>query len=195
MWAKPSGASRSTMSITRSGPPPRLRPTSSPSLPWQPGQPTVTLAPAAPIPLILVGGNSDAAIRRAATYGDGWLPSQIGPDTLASGVAKLRRLAADQGRPTPRVLVGGLTIVEDESAAAATRAERASFVANLPGDHGIVPEEATAMVTRSPAEAAERMAAYAAAAGADGVSFSLATGEDWARQCDLAAEARAVLTG
>jgi alkanesulfonate monooxygenase SsuD/methylene tetrahydromethanopterin reductase-like flavin-dependent oxidoreductase (luciferase family) len=109
-------------------------------------------------------------------------------------VAKLRRLAAGKGPPTPQVHVGGLTIVEDDSAAAATRAERASFVANLPGDHGVVPDEATAMVIRSPADAAERMAAYAAA-GADGVSFSPVAGEDWARQRDLAAEARAMLTG
>ena len=40
----------------------------------RPGQPTVTLSPSAPVPPILVGGNFDAAIRRAAAYGDGWFP-------------------------------------------------------------------------------------------------------------------------
>jgi alkanesulfonate monooxygenase SsuD/methylene tetrahydromethanopterin reductase-like flavin-dependent oxidoreductase (luciferase family) len=155
--------------------------------------PEVTLAPGALVPPILVGGNSTAAIRRAATYGDGWLPSQLGPGTLAAGVARLRDLAAAGGRPAPTVEVGGLVIV-DGAAVRAARAERAAFVRGLPRGHGISPEEAAEMVVASPAEAADRIAAYAEA-GADAVAFSPTDigGEAWLRHCDLAAEARALL--
>lgn len=165
----------------------------------QPGQPVVTLAPAAPVPPILVGGNAEVAIRRAATYGDGWYPSQIAPHTLAVGAAKLRELATDRGRAAPAVHVGGLTIQSDQESVRAARAARASFVRGLPGDHGISPEEAMATVTASPEEAAEQFAAYAGAgagAGADSISISPgigSVGQEWMRQCELVAHARAML--
>jgi alkanesulfonate monooxygenase SsuD/methylene tetrahydromethanopterin reductase-like flavin-dependent oxidoreductase (luciferase family) len=126
-----------------------------------PGQPVVTLAPAAPVPPILVGGNSEAALRRAAAYGDGWFPSQITPAALAAGAAKLRQLAADRGRPAPAVYVGGLTIQTDPESVRAARTARAAFVRDLPGDHGITSQDAMAMVAASPSEAAERFAATA----------------------------------
>jgi alkanesulfonate monooxygenase SsuD/methylene tetrahydromethanopterin reductase-like flavin-dependent oxidoreductase (luciferase family) len=161
----------------------------------QPGQPIVTLAPAAPVPPILVGGNSETAIHRAATYGDGWYPSQITPAALAAGAAKLRQLAADHGRPAPSVHVGGLTIQTDPESVRTARAARESFFRSLPGNHGISTEDAMAMVTASPAEAAERFAAYAAA-GADSISISPgigSVGQGWMRQVELVAEARAML--
>ncbi|MEU4196854.1 LLM class flavin-dependent oxidoreductase [Kribbella sp. NPDC026611] len=102
----------------------------------QPGEQIVTPAPGAPVPPILIGGNSDTAIHRPASYGDGWLPSQIAPHTLAAGVAKLRQLTA------------------------------------------------------------ERVAQYAAA-GADCVIVSPgigSVGAQWMRQCELVAQARAMLT-
>jgi probable F420-dependent oxidoreductase len=49
---------------------------------------------------ILVGGASCAAIRRAASVGDGWLPSNLLPDALRSGVDQLRALAEAKGRAT-----------------------------------------------------------------------------------------------
>jgi alkanesulfonate monooxygenase SsuD/methylene tetrahydromethanopterin reductase-like flavin-dependent oxidoreductase (luciferase family) len=161
-------------------------------LPDLPGQPVVTLAPPAVVPPILVGGNSGTAIRRAATYGDGWYPSQIAPDTLAAGVRRLRELAAARGRAVPAVHVGGLTMQPDRTSAGAARAERVSFVRSLPGDHGISPEDAMATVLDGPAEAAERFAAYAEA-GADAVSVAPGTGisgTEWMRRCELVAEAR-----
>ena len=48
-------------------------------------------------PPLTIGGLSDAAIRRAATLGDGWQPINIEPEEVAAGVAKLRAWA--NGRP------------------------------------------------------------------------------------------------
>jgi probable F420-dependent oxidoreductase len=47
------------------------------------------------IPPLYIGGESDAAIKRAATRGDAWLPNGPIPD-LAQKVARLRELAGDR---------------------------------------------------------------------------------------------------
>ena len=47
----------------------------------------------------VVGGNSDSALRRVATWGDGWYGFNIdGLDAVRDRVAKLERLCADSGR-------------------------------------------------------------------------------------------------
>ena len=46
---------------------------------------------------IFVGGRSDAALRRAARIGDGWIPDILSRDELARGIAPIRRLRADAG--------------------------------------------------------------------------------------------------
>ena len=48
-------------------------------------------------PPLTIGGVSDAAIRRAATRGDGWQPIHVEPEVVAAGVAKLRAWA--NGKP------------------------------------------------------------------------------------------------
>jgi len=50
-----------------------------------------------PMPL-WIGGNSDAAARRAGRFGDGWIPSFIAPDRLGEGVKKTLQYAEDAGR-------------------------------------------------------------------------------------------------
>jgi len=51
-----------------------------------------------PRPPIWVSGRSDAAMRRAATYADGWLPYMYTPEQLAKSIAKIRGFGEDQGR-------------------------------------------------------------------------------------------------
>jgi probable F420-dependent oxidoreductase len=65
--------------------------------------PSIKLAPVPtePIP-ILIGGHSDAALRRAARYGDGWLHGGGDPDhlpALLTRLAEFRRQEGTTGRP------------------------------------------------------------------------------------------------
>ena len=51
-----------------------------------------------PHPPILIGGLSDAALRRVVRHGNGWLAVTAGPEMLAQRVAILKRLAQAAGR-------------------------------------------------------------------------------------------------
>ena len=51
-----------------------------------------------PYPPILIGGQGNAAMRRAAGLGDGWHPNGSSPDKMASRIEKLGRIAESQGR-------------------------------------------------------------------------------------------------
>ncbi|WPO73108.1 TIGR03619 family F420-dependent LLM class oxidoreductase [Streptomyces sp. KN37] len=54
------------------------------------------------------GGSSPAAIRRAATRADGWLPQGDPRDKLPAQIAKLRRLRAQAGIEEP-IVIGAIT--------------------------------------------------------------------------------------
>jgi len=60
-----------------------------------------------PLPL-WIGGNSDAAMRRAGRLGDGWIPSFIAPARFAEGVTRTREHAAAAGRTVPADHFGAL---------------------------------------------------------------------------------------
>ncbi|MFC4009141.1 LLM class flavin-dependent oxidoreductase [Nonomuraea purpurea] len=151
------------------------------------GDEEITLAPAAPVPPILIGGNSEAAMRRAVLHGDGWAPSLISPAALAEKAVRLREIAHELDRPTPSISVGGHAILVDNPAAIE------SFTRVLVEVHRMPPEEAAAVpVTGGPAQVAERLQAYSEA-GADTVGLAL-DGGDWMRQAEALAEARAQLT-
>ena len=49
-------------------------------------------------PGLLIGGQSDAAFRRAARYADGWTMGGGGPDTLAGALEKLNAAWSAAGR-------------------------------------------------------------------------------------------------
>jgi alkanesulfonate monooxygenase SsuD/methylene tetrahydromethanopterin reductase-like flavin-dependent oxidoreductase (luciferase family) len=70
------------------------------------------------MPPVLVAGNGDKAMRRAAAYGDGWMSIGLSPEDIATGMATLRELAADHGRPTPRATVVGPGLGADPARAA-----------------------------------------------------------------------------
>jgi probable F420-dependent oxidoreductase len=53
---------------------------------------------------IWVGGNSDAALRRAVRLGDAWHPLRFTPGWLTSALGRLETAAADQGRPRPALM-------------------------------------------------------------------------------------------
>ena len=59
-------------------------------------------------PPIWIGGKSEAAMRRTARLGDGWIPSLIAPDQLRAGVQKVQELAAAAGRQVPEDHFGTL---------------------------------------------------------------------------------------
>ncbi|MEM7409775.1 MAG: TIGR03619 family F420-dependent LLM class oxidoreductase [Myxococcota bacterium] len=54
-------------------------------------------------PPIYVGGHGEHALRRAARFGDAWLPMGGSPEDLSKARARLGELAQEAGRPTPRV--------------------------------------------------------------------------------------------
>jgi alkanesulfonate monooxygenase SsuD/methylene tetrahydromethanopterin reductase-like flavin-dependent oxidoreductase (luciferase family) len=90
--------------------------------------PALEPAPAAPPPVVL-GGRSDAALRRAARVGDGWLGVWMSPRRVGEAAARLAELAAGHVRPVPVVLMMVFVHVTgpgDDLEAA--RAEAAAFV-------------------------------------------------------------------
>jgi alkanesulfonate monooxygenase SsuD/methylene tetrahydromethanopterin reductase-like flavin-dependent oxidoreductase (luciferase family) len=54
-----------------------------------------------PHPPIWIGGRSEAALGRVARVGDGWFPSQATPELIATGRARIAKLAAEAGRARP----------------------------------------------------------------------------------------------
>ena len=59
-----------------------------------------------PYPPIFLGGWAPAAMQRVIDLADGWLAPNIwNLDQVAEGYARLRRMAAEQDRPEPRLMV------------------------------------------------------------------------------------------
>ncbi|HET9094924.1 MAG TPA: LLM class flavin-dependent oxidoreductase, partial [Solirubrobacteraceae bacterium] len=71
---------------------------------WLLGRTTPALAPPmSGLPPLWVGGRSDAALRRAARLGDGWLGTWMSPERVLEVRATLAAQAEAHGRPTPRI--------------------------------------------------------------------------------------------
>ena len=92
--------------------------------------PGVSLAPKpkqAPLP-VWISGRSEAAMRRCARFGTGWLPYMYTPEKLEDSLGTIAKLATDMDRPAP--VRPGLFIFfavhEDPDVAIAMAAERLS---------------------------------------------------------------------
>lgn len=79
------------------------------------GQPFLFL-PRPERPPIFVGGTGPHALRRAARFGDGWMPNTFDPEKLRGPIGELRRLAHAAGKPDPEVVVSGRLSLDDEEA-------------------------------------------------------------------------------
>jgi len=80
-----------------------------------------------PHPPIWIGGHTNPAIRRAAKYGDGWMPiglrppAILEPEELAEKITRLRRLTVRAGRPEDAVSLCFSTGVTFDDSPGATR--------------------------------------------------------------------------
>ena len=72
--------------------------------------PTVTCSPRPVQPTIpiLVGGDSDVAIRRAARLADGYFPGEGDVDRLASLITRVRQAAEDAGRDPDEIEINAM---------------------------------------------------------------------------------------
>ena len=126
-------------------------------------------------PPLLVGGRSEAAIRRAARHGDGWLPYMVSPGRYARGLASLDEQARAAGRGPARF--HGVVLfahVDDDGEQA-----RAEAIAHLSERYGMPFERhhvERLCVVGTPEECLARIDEYRAA-GAEHISFNPAVSE------------------
>ena len=66
-----------------------------------------------PHPPIYFGGESNAALRRVADMGQGWLPFDIGPGELAERLAVLEDLLTDRGRSLAEIEIAACPFLRD----------------------------------------------------------------------------------
>jgi alkanesulfonate monooxygenase SsuD/methylene tetrahydromethanopterin reductase-like flavin-dependent oxidoreductase (luciferase family) len=78
----------------------------------------VALAPGSLMPPVLIAGNGKKALRRAAAYGDGWMSIGLSPEDVSAGLAEVRELASQYGRPAPGATVVGPALGTDPGQAA-----------------------------------------------------------------------------
>ena len=71
-------------------------------------------------PPIYVGGAAPHALRRAAAYGDGWLPTGMTPERLPGARDEYAHFCSAAGRPVGDVVVMGDLPLNDTAAAART---------------------------------------------------------------------------
>jgi alkanesulfonate monooxygenase SsuD/methylene tetrahydromethanopterin reductase-like flavin-dependent oxidoreductase (luciferase family) len=158
----------------------------------EPGAPVVQLSPPAPVPPILVGGMSDAALARAAQYGDGWFTMLLPPEELATYKARLAGLATERGRPAPRITATVGVALEGDPLLPGPEA-LTRLLTDPSGPFGIPADQVSgALIRGTPAEVAARLAELSDA-GADGIVVDFAAG-DWYRQTELLAHARDALS-
>ncbi|MCP5026503.1 MAG: LLM class flavin-dependent oxidoreductase [Actinomycetia bacterium] len=61
--------------------------------------------PVSVLPPIIVGGRSQAALRRASRFADGWMGVWLSPERFRRSAERLVELAAEQARPAPEPML------------------------------------------------------------------------------------------
>jgi probable F420-dependent oxidoreductase len=76
---------------------------------------------------VWIGGNSDAALRRVAAYGDGWFPALLPPDVFAAKHDRLMEFCAEEGRTVERDEAGMVVPTHVATAAESAAAVREQY--------------------------------------------------------------------
>ena len=58
-----------------------------------------------PHPPVILGGGAANVFKRVVAWGDGWLPTAVGPDVVRAGRAELDRLAREAGRDPASITI------------------------------------------------------------------------------------------
>lgn len=110
-------------------------------------------------PPIWVGGRSDAALKRAALHGDGWVSYVVTPEMYAESVAALQRFSAAQGVAARRFTTAHLLFLRvDRDEAAAFEAANACLSVRYGMDFSKATQRYAAL--GSPAQVARRIRAF-----------------------------------
>lgn len=159
--------------------------------PTRVGAAELSLRPRVGWPPFLVGGESEADLRRAIRHG-GWFPNLASPAYLKRMIPRLSALAAETYDTAPWVSVA-VPANLDAGGTGKRREAQADTVAHR---YGIDAERAAATLVEGPPERAAEQLVEFARAGADRIVLSFPD-TDWRTQYELAARAmesaRAVL--
>jgi alkanesulfonate monooxygenase SsuD/methylene tetrahydromethanopterin reductase-like flavin-dependent oxidoreductase (luciferase family) len=151
------------------------------------GEEEIQLSPAATVPPIIVGGMSEAAVRRAAVHGDGWY-ALASPADLAAQRARLAAAVTATGRPMPSLTTNAVVAMPDDPDHVPDRATIVTSLSDPDGMFGFPADHAEqALVYGDPRFVAGHLADYAEA-GVERVVVTLPAG-DWFRQTELLAQA------
>ena len=156
------------------------------ALPDVAGAPVVQLSPGVDAPPILVGGASDAALRRAVRHGDGWFALPAPPEAARPSVERLVQLAADTDRPVPSV-TGSIVIALEDDPSRPPEPEVVDALTDPDGLYGMPADGVPAVLVTGTADLRDRVTGWSAL-GAERVVLTVAAG-DWHRQTELAAAA------
>ena len=100
----------------------------------------------APWPPLHIGGDGPAALRRAATVGDGWIPMNHALEEIPADAKRIAQLRHDAGRPGPSRSPSAAATTSTTSAVGPTSASAGRW--SGPGDRARTPSRACAASPR-----------------------------------------------
>ncbi len=158
--------------------------------PLTPDGAEVVLSPGVTVPPIVIGGNSEAAARRAGEFGDEWFVL-AGADEIPGFQGRAAEQAARFGRPAPAITTSVMAVLDGDPSVP-DRGTLISLLVDPDGMFGIPAATAPdAFLTGDPSV----LAAHLGRLAAIGVHRTIIqfAGGDWSRQTALAAEAMSQL--